>query len=257
MSKFAKSVLGSALLTPSQTNRWLKPHSHTSSVTVSVGAPWEIYRANTLTLDGRTIDIYTKDGGIGEYGSFLALVPDYNITVTLLTAGSTIDLAGPVETALRAMIPAVDKAARDDASRKYVGLYKDISSKSNMSVILTNAGLRIESLFNNGKDILSAYASVFQPFELGIYPTGLQYGIGPGSEKDLTKQSSEGESWRGVYNFINQPYDGFLRQCASWAGLDGNVYGQKALDEFIFDTDAKGQVISVRNSALRTILAKR
>lgn len=247
--------MNSDLLTPSQTNRWLKPHSHTSSVTVSVGAPWEIYRANTLTLDGRTIDIYTKDGGIGEYGSFLALVPDYNITVTLLTAGSTIDLAEPVERALRAMIPAVDKAARDDASAKYVGLYEDKSSKSNMSIALTDAGLRVESLFNNGKDILSAYASVFQPFELDIYPTGLVYGIKSGDKESVIKQSSEGESWRGVYNFINQPYDGFLRQCTTWAGLDGNVYGQKALDEFVFETNAKDKVVSVRNSALRTVLA--
>jgi len=36
---------------------------------------------------GHTIDLYTKSGSIGLYSSLLTLIPDYQVTVAILTAG--------------------------------------------------------------------------------------------------------------------------------------------------------------------------
>ncbi|KAH7353176.1 beta-lactamase/transpeptidase-like protein [Pyrenochaeta sp. MPI-SDFR-AT-0127] len=38
------SILQSKLLSGAQARQWMKPHVHTSSLTGSVGAPWEIYQ---------------------------------------------------------------------------------------------------------------------------------------------------------------------------------------------------------------------
>jgi hypothetical protein len=54
-------------------------------------APWEIYRkevpANTIIDAGRIVDTYSKSGDVGAYSTFIGLVPDYNIGVTVLAAG--------------------------------------------------------------------------------------------------------------------------------------------------------------------------
>jgi hypothetical protein len=54
-------------------------------------APWEIYRkeieANTIINAGRIVDTYSKSGDVGAYSTYIGLVPDYNIGMTILAAG--------------------------------------------------------------------------------------------------------------------------------------------------------------------------
>ena len=54
----------------------MKPVTHTSSLTSSVGAPWEIFR---MKIPRGVVDLYTKGGDIGVYSSLLVLVPDYDV----------------------------------------------------------------------------------------------------------------------------------------------------------------------------------
>ncbi|GLI75995.1 hypothetical protein PoHVEF18_004261 [Penicillium ochrochloron] len=256
LSTFALSILNSTLLNPVQTSHWLKPHTHTSSLTASVGGPWEIFRTNELTPDGRVIDIYTKNGGIGAYGSYLVLVPDYNVAITCLSAGSNNAFPEIPEAVLKAMIPTIDKVGREQATEKYVGIYKDPQGRSNMNITITDTGLRVNEWFNDGKDILTEYAAIFQPFQLDLYPTGVNRAVKYAGQSKAGHEVSYIEQWRGVYSYSEYPYDGFLDQCSTWLGIDGNIYGQKALDEFTFEGNAKGEVISIRNEALRTTLYK-
>lgn len=75
--KFGKGILGHKLLPEISTREWIKPRTHTSSLGISVGAPWEIGRANNLTVDGRIIDVYSNNGGLTDYNAFFVLIPDY------------------------------------------------------------------------------------------------------------------------------------------------------------------------------------
>jgi hypothetical protein len=42
---------------------------------------------NSITNASRIVDTYTKSGDVGLYSSLFALVPDYNIGISVLTAG--------------------------------------------------------------------------------------------------------------------------------------------------------------------------
>ncbi|KAF5592315.1 beta-lactamase 2 [Fusarium subglutinans] len=59
MPSFMTSILKNKALSPPNTRRWLKPNTFTSTWSASVGSPWEIYRVDNLTSDGRIIDLYT------------------------------------------------------------------------------------------------------------------------------------------------------------------------------------------------------
>lgn len=184
-------------------------------------------------------------------------MPDYNVAVTVLAAGPNNQISEISEAVLRSMVPAVDAVARSQAAKKYGGFYKAAQGSSNITIVVTDAGLRVKQWFNNGKDILAAYASVFQPFKLDLYPSGLRGRSTSEPDDRPNGKVASSESWRGVYNYVKYPYNTFLdHQCSSWLGIDGNVYGQKAVDEFAFDVDREGNVVSLRNSAVRTLMNK-
>lgn len=87
LTKLGRAILQSTLLRPSQTRRWLKPQAHTASLELNIGAPWEIVRLSDRTPDGRAVDLYLKGGGLGQYQTLLALIPDYDVVMTFMSAG--------------------------------------------------------------------------------------------------------------------------------------------------------------------------
>jgi len=88
MTRFGEAILRHELgLSASQTRKWLKPWSQTSSSGTLVGAPWEIYRVRNATADGRLIELYTKAGDLITYHSVFALIPDYDLVATVMVTG--------------------------------------------------------------------------------------------------------------------------------------------------------------------------
>jgi hypothetical protein len=49
--------------------------------------PWEIFRLTHLTLQPRPIDVYAKSGSLPGYAAYVALVPGYEVGITVNTAG--------------------------------------------------------------------------------------------------------------------------------------------------------------------------
>lgn len=83
LNKLGLALANSTLLDSVQTRQWMKPHTHTASLTTSIGAPWEIVRyVNPAT--GKVTDIYTKLGDSGAYGGQVAIIPDYGCGWTML-----------------------------------------------------------------------------------------------------------------------------------------------------------------------------
>ncbi|KAI6782781.1 Beta-lactamase-like protein [Emericellopsis cladophorae] len=71
--------------------------------------PWEIPKLPDLTPEHlHPVTIYGKSGGAQSYRSQLSVLPEHGIAVVMLTAGS-----------MRALVPAVDTAARDQAKHEY------------------------------------------------------------------------------------------------------------------------------------------
>jgi hypothetical protein len=71
----------------------MKPRGHTSTLTYSVGAPWEISCMTIPVTAGsnrtRVTDLYAKGGGNPPYGAVLALSPEHGIGFSILVAGET------------------------------------------------------------------------------------------------------------------------------------------------------------------------
>jgi hypothetical protein len=263
---FGRAVLSSSLLTPLQTRQWLKPHTHTSSLGVSVGSPWEIARANNVTVDKRVIDFYTKTGGLGDYNSILVLIPDYDLVIVLLSAGpgSTAGfIYGLVSQLIETLLPAIETAGKAEARAKFAGEYH-AGSGTNITGTITlslddGPGLKLTNWTSDGKDILSEYLSLAidssgpspdLAISARMYPTNLQ-----------TKNQT---AWRAVFDIVNadgSPLDAsqlfFIGgDCTSWSSIDLTIYGLNGLDDFAFDLDKQGRASSVTSRALRRTMGR-
>lgn len=253
----------SLLLKPAQTREWLKPRTHTASLGHSVGAPWEISRTKGLTQDNRVIDLYTKSGSLGLYNSMLVLIPDYDVALTVLTAGplSPADtLAGRI---IRVFLPVIEQVGKRQTAALYAGSYGSESSNSSITLTVNGGpGIYVSAWINNGVDFFKAYKKVSLittgNVEIRLYPTGLKAATpNNGSEVSFratvrilppTSNNSTVTSGRGQ-KFIS-------RGCQNWASLDLFMYKLRGLDEFVFHLDGADQVTGVEPRAFRTLLKK-
>ena len=67
------------------------------------------------------------------------------------------------------------------------------------------------------------------------------------------------QSWKAVFEDTGGPPPGqqlWSSVCGSWVGITGVTYDSLPLDEFIFNFDSAGKVISLENLALRSKLYK-
>lgn len=227
----------------------MKPATHTSSLDYSVGAPWEIVSFG----DERPIDIYSKAGDIGTYSSIIALSPDHNVGFTVLAAGADghakVALASDLISAL--LLPALEASAKNQAAARYAGEYTATDSTNSSIAITTDdgPGLLITSWVNNRTDMIQSLMTlghVSDPSTFGIrlYPTGLE---SPGqiSFRALMPPS--------LSTAGNGP---FTSSCITWVTVDGQVYGNVGIDEFVFNMDERGVVNGIIPRVLRTTLRK-
>ncbi|KAJ4304649.1 hypothetical protein N0V90_000175 [Kalmusia sp. IMI 367209] len=184
------SILHNELLCEDVTREWMKPRSHTASLTTSVGAPWEIYRLTVPVSPGsnrtRVSDLYTKLGGQVAYSAFLALSPDHDIGYSLLVAGTTAttdriplrDLIG------EAFIPAAEAAAFENAAANYAGTFADPNNElSNLTLTVDEdkVGLGLPTLFIDGVNWLGNITelgldpSLSDLFSYRLFPIGPEY----------------------------------------------------------------------------------
>lgn len=259
LAKFGLSILNSTLLSPQETRKWLKPISHTASLRLSVGRPWEIFRI-THPIDGRVSDLYTKEGDSSYFSSYLILSPEHG-------AGFTILIAGNASTALAntaiadiltsTVIPALESQAAAEAAQKLAGTYIPTSSNLNSSVTLSvdpsrGAGLLVTSWISNGTDMFS-WLPLRAGDELSLFPTDLRSApVGQAAQV----------AFRGTFGFSDYKLDVgiFVDQITTnsvWEDVDSAIYGGASLDLFVFDVDAKGNAITVTPAATRAKLQKK
>ncbi|KAJ5639546.1 uncharacterized protein N7484_007408 [Penicillium longicatenatum] len=256
-----KAILKSTLLSSAQTNRWLKPVSHTANPKNSVGYPFLIYSGGDYPDTSPMIDVYTllSNEGYEEglYSSYLGLVPDWGVGYAILSADTVrpADLnehADYMQTALNGVIT----TAVQQAARNYSGRY--ISSGSSTSYIVvdyekrTPWGLYIEDFVSNGTDLRKTLSELFgvshaSDLSIRLYPTGLSEETGSGSR----------QTFRAVFQDETELADNGTPTCVSWLELDKYQYAGHGLDEFIFTLNAQGEAVRVEIPALNVTLQKR
>jgi hypothetical protein len=263
LSTVGRAILSSKLIRPSLTRRWLNPVTYTADVLASVGAPWGVRRIQfqKATQPHRTLSVFTKAGTFRRYTAFLTLLRDFNLGFTIMMAGTPAlsnfygaDLIGA------ALIPAYDAVARDEADKKYSGTYIARSTSINgtigdsaltISTDPNKPGLGVGPWTSNGTNMLDlaiklqsgSDATPPRP-EARLYYTQLDSKTSGGSR----------QSWKAVFEDTSGPAAGqqlWSTDCGSWVGVTGITYGSLPLDEFIFNIDSSGKVISVDNLALR------
>lgn len=256
LSTVGRSILNNTLLSPATTRRWLKPITHTASLSYSVGAPWEIFSFENV--DGRIVDLYTKSGDLGAYSSMTVLLPDYNVGFTILAAGegTTALVATLTDIVANALIPALEAAAREEADIIYTGTYSaPDTAKTNSSLVISiddGPGLKLEQWISDSVDmsqVLEALNRIDTP-DIRLYPTGLQ-------------QKRNGclyQSFRAVFGSSTSSGESLgpvTGSSITWELVDSYKYGNVGVDEFLFELDAgTGEVVSVSPRALRESLQK-
>ena len=233
----------------------MKPVAHASSLQFSAGAPWEIWRMFAGITSGRVIDLYTKSGSVGAYASLLILIPDSQVSLSILTAGPDGSMINTIAaTAIERYLPVLEQASKHQACRRLCGTYTSHSSiNSSISIdIDQETGLKISRWISNGKDLFTtaqAYANLTAGGELGairLFPT------------DLQEKTHDGSSvaYRAVFEtdtgFPQPPV--FFSDQTAWDAVDQLLYGLVSLDDFVFNLDGKGAAESLEARGLRITL---
>ncbi|KAH8879802.1 beta-lactamase/transpeptidase-like protein [Thozetella sp. PMI_491] len=271
LSSVGRAILNSTLLPPSTTKAWLKPASHTANLYGSIGMPWEIVRLDlpiiNLSDQKRTVDLYTKAGGIGAYGAVLALSPDHGIGFAILAAGPSPGFPGQIpvltELALDSWIPAAEAASRLAAGIRFAGSYlthliaNSTGPEYSVAVALDQhkPGLIVANFSVSGINILPLLGVE----SIQLFPVGLE-------EQVAGLSSPAGRvAFRGVLQQSNvvplpQPKRApqYLRPCSTtWLEVDTFRYGGMAIDEFVFEVGEDGKAIALEIPVLRTAALQR
>lgn len=232
---FGKAILSYEMLSPIRTRKWMKPLASTSSISTLVGAPWEIYRTNNVTKDGRMIEFYTKAGDLFSYHSVIALIPDYDLVMVALVGGpevsgaTTYQIIGDASTAL---LPVIEQAGKAKAHIQYAGTYTDPSTNSSLTLSLDDGpGFRVTKWQVRGADVSGAPLlgeTPAVPPRVRLYPSNLSTGNQTAWRAMFEDSADEVAAEDALF-----PWDQF--SCSSWSTLDKLIYQFQAQDLFIFD----------------------
>ena len=267
LSTLGHAILSSRLIKPALTRRWLNPVTFSADFAASVGAPWGVRRIqlDPFVQPYRSLNVFTKAGTFRKYTAFLTLLKEFNLGFTIMMSGmTTINNFMIADMLGAALIPAYDAAARDEADQLYSGIYvsNGPTSMPNSSLIITTdpekPGLGVVSWTSNGTDMVetaiqlqSGSNATASRAEARLYYTQLE---------TKAKNGQKRQSWKAVFEDTGLPAAVgpmlFSTGCGAWVGLTGVTYGSLPLDEFVFDFDTDGKVVSVTNLALRTTLYK-
>ncbi|KAK7951086.1 beta-lactamase/transpeptidase-like protein [Apiospora aurea] len=269
LTALGRAVLGSTVLKPAMTRRWLKPVTYSSDNVAAVGMPWGLRRLRLSAANPhRTVTAFTKAGGVGDYSSLLTVLPEFDLGITVMVAGP--QTAGGIWTMAdyigAVVLPAYDAATRDDANGRYAGryaadpaVYPNLTSSLEITTDPAKPGLGLTSWASNGTDMVLVAQSL---------QSGMSVPSDPGAGNSSTPsvrlyytglQSGPREAFKAVFEAQGAPDNpgtGFSTDCGTWIDYTGVTYAGMPLDEFIFESDDTGKVLSVKNLALNVTLQK-
>lgn len=267
LRKLGLGILNSTLLGAEATDRWLKPVSHTASLSYSIGAPWEIYRY-VHPDTGRVTDVYTKLGDAGSYGAALALIPQYDAGFAFLngaTSAARSEIAlGILDAVTATVLPALEAEARAEAKRNFVGAYASAGGTLNATLKIgfnqstdptdVHSSLVVTEWMYNGTDILRN----------GIFFQG----SAPRLEQSIVRPAANGRPRQVAFILSNYdqtptyeaaglgPWTGFYHSNGDFTYTGQQNYGGQPVRELVFDLDEKGAAVKCTPSYQRITLTR-
>jgi CubicO group peptidase (beta-lactamase class C family) len=291
MSTFLRYILGNYKDIADANLNWLLPVSFTAGMWSFYGMPWEIYRTSKIFLPddnaggsgetrrARTVMFFTKGGGLPGYRTLILLVPEYDLGITIFTAGDETFLDVLLEMLTVPLIRAADELAARRVKETCVGTYTSPSTQeqtTNSTLTLTYTpthGLEISEWISNSTDVLSIIPKHFQfpkntKFHAQLIPTGLYrdeekevgelWRIAIVMDREAPPEPvlgppSEDEIHAGLWSASTPVWDEF---CIT--DVDNIMYAGKPLNEAVFwDRDEKtGTFGKVELTAFRINLTR-
>lgn len=261
MVKAGQAMLQSSLLSHAQTRRWFRPLMQTSRLGAAVGAPWEI-RYLTLPDAERMTQLFSKQGDTGGYHAVLALSPEHELGWVVLTAG-TLDSDAPaireklMNTFTNVFVPSAEAQAGEEAMKNFAGTY--VHKPTNSSVIIEvdttgQAGLVVKTLMSRGVMAIGPDS----PF-ISIYGAGQSARLYPSDLRTITRKHDDSGNYDSRLGFratfFNSTEEGMLQDpcLMSWTAPGAPLYGQVALDDWVFELgeDGRAEVVDARIFRLR------
>ena len=260
MSAFLRYVLTHFNSPPAlslEAGSWLTPKSFTSSATSFYGMPWEIFRPNNI-LEGskRAISFFTKGGGLPGYVSIIAVVPEYNLGITIFVAGNGDMLAKLREEVTVRIIRAAEEVAAQQMKEKYAGQYiaEDPALNSTLTFSYSKIeGLHIQDWISNGTDVFPTFAKEFPSF----LPSGSRAQLIP-TLLYVDEKNKRGEKWRMLV-VPKRPEAGEEKVWdeACITDVDFLMYDGRPFNEVVFwDDEEGGKVGSVDLTGFRVRLRR-
>lgn len=257
LQRLGLGILNNTLLPAEATRRWMKPVSHTPSLSYSIGAPWEIYRF-VHPGTGHVTDIYTKLGDAGNHGAALALIPQYDAGFAFLNAASAeaaplrSDIAlGILDAVTATVLPALEAEALAEARRNFIGEYKSLAG-GKVAASLTvgfnastdptdvHSGLVITEWTYNGTDILKVWFGSDRPrLEQSIVRHGED-----GKPRQVAFIASTYHQ-TPTYEAAGTtgPWTGFYHSNGDFVYTDQQRWAGQPVRELVFELDGKGAAV--------------
>lgn len=279
---------------PAAANKFLLPTSMVPSTnTFYLGAPWEIY---VPEANHGGLTIYTKSGDLAGYSAQTVLIPEYDITMTILASGD-----GVANVLLNVITSYLDDGkekgllvggfggvARRETKEEYNGVYASQTKKLNSTIEFvteksgSSGGLIVANWASNGTNFLDSLALIRgspgggSNLDARVYPVDLFGTIESTSFTPGGKQMEiRKEEWKLVVTPKSDPStappeeSGVRRSyldgvCFTWASMEGSGrWGDEGISRVVIwrevlGKEAKsGKILAVELPALRVVLRKR
>lgn len=262
LAKFGVAILNSTLFPPDLTRKWMKPITHTASLSYSVGAPWEIARYIHPST-GRVTDLYTKLGDSGAYGGCLVLIPDYNAGFSILNASANDTLRSRVantviDYVIKVILPALEAQAAAEAACNFVGAYVSADSNLNSSVTVyldESSGLSISSWISNGTDVLAS--PLFNGKKPRLLPSIPNQSDTAGKVAFQASTVLKTSSYPVASNAGTGLFEGQYATNFDWFTVDDSHYGGLGVKLFVFDVEEGGNAKAVSPVVTRAKLERK
>lgn len=259
MVKAGQAILQSTLMTRARTRRWLKPLTQTGYLSTAVGAPWEIRYLELLSE--RLAQLYTKQGDVGTYHAALVLSPEHDIGWVVLSAGTpdSKNVAVIREALMNSFgnvfLPMAESQAETEARVNFAGTFADEATNSSVTIEAgpsTGPGLLVTSLVSRGAQVVGPESVLIPAFSAGefarLYPSNLR---ATSMSKDGARTYDSRLGFRSTYFNATKPGEIQDPCLTAWTALGAPLYGQVALDDWVFGMKEDGQAESVDVRLLR------
>ncbi|KAK5110911.1 hypothetical protein LTR62_005449 [Meristemomyces frigidus] len=256
MSLFLRHILNNHQ-TLSPTLNWLEPTTYSTGSHSFFGMPWEIFRTTgILPQTNRPVTFVTKGGGLVGYYSYIVLIPQHNLAVSLLYAGTLGSFNSLLETITTPLVLGAEALAQQELATKYTGTFSTTDLNSSLTISQSpSRSLFISAWISNGTEVLAPLNSFVS--DLAGDGGEIYYQLVPTSETRQRGQQT-GEVWR-FYNVLDTPSASDKKgevwndYCVS--NVDPLNYAGRAFNEAVFWV-VDGLVDAVELTAFRARLAR-